>query len=188
MSNRIYTEDMNLPQKILSCFTFAVDAVYRLLLEYAKIVLLIIILIVSAQVISRKFLGTSIRWSEEVALFLMVWMAFIAMAIGVERHLHIAIEMFARLLPEKIQKIIQKINDIVTFWFGAILLIYGCRLVAITMTSTLPATQWPSGLMYLMMPVSGIFIMYFSFLSLFGLEKYRHIDIEEGKNNDAEAK
>jgi TRAP-type C4-dicarboxylate transport system permease small subunit len=166
---------MTFREKIVSCITFIFDTVYAALLEYAKVVLLVIIIIVSAQVASRKFLGTSIRWSEEVALFLMIWLAFIAMAIGVEQHLHIAIEMFAKLCPKIIQTIIGKINDGVTFGFGLILVVYGSKLVSTTMTSTLPATQWPAGLEYLMMPVSGIFIMYFSFLSLFGLEKYRHI-------------
>jgi TRAP-type transport system small permease protein len=56
------------------------------------------------------------------------------------------------------------------------------------MNSTLPATQWHAGILYLMMPVGGVFIMYFSFLSLFNLEKYRHFDIEEGKNDTTEVK
>ncbi|WP_368182591.1 TRAP transporter small permease [Anaerotruncus rubiinfantis] len=63
--------------------------------------LLVIVLIVSAQVIARKFIGQSIRWSEEVALLLMVWMAFISMAIGVEKKLHIAISMFFPMFPER---------------------------------------------------------------------------------------
>ena len=111
----------------------------------------------------------------------MVWLAFIAMAIGVEKKLHIAIEMFVKPLPKPVQKIIEKINDTATMLFGIILVIYGKELVAHTMSSTLPATQWPAGIAYLMMPIGGVFITYFSFLSLFNLEKYRHIEIEEGK-------
>jgi TRAP-type transport system small permease protein len=178
MTNRIYKEELSPLEKIITKITFVMDVVYRILLEYSKIVLLVIVAIVSAEVISRKFLGTSIRWSEEVALLLMVWMAFISMAIGVEKHLHIAIEMFTNMLPKKAQYVISKINDAATFLFGLILCIYGFRLVAVTMSSTLPATQWPAGIEYLMMPVGGIFIMYFSLLSLFNLQKYRHLAIE----------
>ncbi|MDD6294761.1 MAG: TRAP transporter small permease [Treponema sp.] len=181
MTDLIFQKDMNIFEKIFSCITFLFDIIYRILLTYAKVVLLVIIVIVSAQVFSRKFIGSSIRWSEEVALLLMVWLAFIAMAIGVEKKLHIAIEMFVKPLPKPVQKIIEKINDTATMLFGIILVIYGKELVAHTMSSTLPATQWPAGIAYLMMPIGGVFITYFSFLSLFNLEKYRHIEIEEGK-------
>lgn len=186
MSNPIFKADMNPLEKVFCCITFVFDAVYRVLLEYAKLVLLVIVFIVSAQVISRKFIGTSIRWSEEVALLLMVWLAFVAMAIGVEKHLHIAIEMFVNKMPGAVQKVIAKINDAATLLFGIILVIYGRRLVLSTMSSTLPATQWPAGIAYLMMPVGGVFITYFSFLSLFNLNKYRHIRLEEGKDTDSQ--
>src|SRR5574344_2872024 len=118
MSNRIFTEGMTPREKIISSITLFFDVIYRILLEYAKIVLLVIVAIVSAQVFSRKFFGTSIRWSEEVALLLMIWMAFISMAIGVERHLHIAIEMFANKLPKRARAFVEKFNDIATFFFG----------------------------------------------------------------------
>ncbi len=177
----MYDPDMKLPARILSCITYVFDIIYRVLLEYAKVVLLVIVFIVSAQVFSRKVLNTSIRWSEEVALLLMVWMAFISMAIGVEKDLHIAILMFFNKFPKKVQFVIAKINTIATMFFGFILVIYGSRLVSSTMSSTLPATQWPAGILYIMMPVSGIFIIYFTLLSLFGLNRFRHIEIEEGK-------
>ncbi|MCR5125476.1 MAG: TRAP transporter small permease [Treponema sp.] len=188
MSNKIFKEGMNPLEKAISCFTFVFDSIYRVLLEYSKIVLLVIVVVVSAQVISRKFIGTSIRWSEEVALFLMIWMAFISMAIGVEKKLHIAIEMFVKKFPKPVQICLEKFSDIATFAFGLVLCIYGKKLVAITMSSTLPATQWPAGLEYLMMPVGGVFIMYFSFLNLFNLNKYRHYDIEGEKVNENQEK
>ena len=108
MSNKIFKEGMNPLEKTISCFTFVFDSIYRVLLEYSKIVLLVIVVVVSAQVISRKFIGTSIRWSEEVALFLMIWMAFISMAIGVEKKLHIAIEMFVKKFPKPVQICLEK--------------------------------------------------------------------------------
>ena len=178
MGNTILRDDMNALEKVLSSITLVFDVIYRIFVEYAKIVLIVIVLIVSAQVVSRKFLNTSIRWSEELALLLMIWMAFISMAIGVERHLHIAIEIFANRLPQSVQRVLEKASDAATFLFGFVLLVYGARLVKATMSSTLPATQIPAGIQYVMMPVSGFFIMYFSLFSLFNLSKYRHYDIE----------
>src|SRR5574344_1952077 len=168
MSHRLYKDDMNFFEKVLSCITFFLDALYRVLVEYSKIVLLVIIAIVSAEVVARKFIGKSIFWADEVSLFLIIWMAFIA----------IAIEMFANKFPKVVQKILNKIICATTFFFGFILFVYGIRLVSMTMSSTLPATQWPSGLEYLMMPVGGFFIMYFTIIEFFGLQKYRHHDFD----------
>lgn len=167
-------------KKIANAITTFFDVIYRILLEYSKIVLLVIVGIVSAQVISRKFLGASIRWSEEVSLLLMVWMAFISMAIGVEKKLHIAITMFFDMFPKKLQWLFEKINYGVIFGFGMVLLIYGSKLIASTASSTLPATKWPASMGYLMMPVSGLFICYFTFLDFFKLDQFRHKNIEGG--------
>ncbi|MBQ9494819.1 MAG: TRAP transporter small permease [Treponema sp.] len=185
MTKKIFRDDMNALEKIVSSITFVFDVIYRIFLEYAKIVLIVIVLIVSAQVVSRKFLNTSIRWSEEIALLLMIWMAFISMAIGVERRLHIAIEIFANRLPQSVQCVLEKASDTATFVFGFVLLVYGVHLVKATMSSTLPATQIPAGVQYMMMPVGGFFIMYFSLFSLFNLSKYRHYDIEGDTESEA---
>lgn len=159
---------------VLSAITYVFDAAYSVLLTYSQAVLLVIVLIVSAEVISRKFLGTSIRWSEEVALFLMVWMAFISMAIGVQKGLHIALGFFYGLLPKKVAWFVGKMDLLVIMGFGCFMVYYGARLVMSTMTSTLPATQWPAGLMYVMIPVGGVFIVYFTLLDFFGLQRYEH--------------
>ena len=159
---------------VLSAITYVFDAAYSVLLTYSQAVLLVIVLIVSAEVISRKFLGTSIRWSEEVALFLMVWMAFISMAIGVQKGLHIALGFFYGLLPKKVAWFVGKMDLLVIMGFGCFMVYYGARLVMSTMTSTLPATQWPAGLMYIMIPVGGVFIVYFTLLDFLGLQRYEH--------------
>ncbi len=168
--------------KILSAVTYVFDIVYRILLEYAKVVLFLLVALITVQVFFRLVLKSGIRWSEEVALLLMVWMAFISMAIGVQKRLHIAIVMFFNFFPAPVQYVLTKINLALTCAFGVGLVVYGWKLVAITMTSTLPATQWPAGTLYLMMPVSGVFIIYFTLSDFFGLERYRHTNIETGED------
>lgn len=167
-------------KKIANAITTFFDAVYRILLEYSKVVLLVIVFIVSAQVIARKFIGVSIRWSEEVSLLFMVWMAFISMAIGVEKNLHISITMFYNKFPKPLRWLFEKLNYAVIFGFGLVLMIYGSKLIASTASSTLPATKWPACTLYLMMPVSGLFICYFTILDFFKLDQFRHKSIEGG--------
>lgn len=164
--------------KIIDAVTTAIDAVYRVLLEYSKVVLLLIVLIVSAQVFCRKFLGFSIRWSEELALLLMVWMAFISMSIGVERKLHIAIELFYNRFPQPVQKFFAAFANVLTIFFGVVLMVFGCKLIMSTSGSTLPATKLPASALYLMIPVGGLFTAYYSVMDLFHRDKYRHKKLE----------
>ncbi len=143
------------------------DGIFNLLQIYSKIVLLIVVLIVSAQVISRKFLHYSIIWSEEVALLLMVWMAFISMAIGVAKDIHIRIKMFYNLFPKPLQKLFTVAERIVTLFVGFVLMDSGTKLIKMTLHSTLPTTKWPSFVLYLMIPVGGFFIVYCTLLQIF---------------------
>lgn len=165
-------------EKVISAVTFVFDCIYRILLEFSKFVILVIVIIVSVEVFGRLLFHKSLMWSEEVALLLMVWTAFIAMAIGVEKNLHIAITLFFNMFPKKVQFVIAKFNTCATIFFGYILVYYGSKLTSMTWNSTLPATQWPAGVAYSMMPVAGIFIIYFALTDLFGIKKYRHLKIE----------
>lgn len=154
-------------KKILNLVNKLLDQIFNLLQAYSKIVLMAVVLIVSAQVISRKFLHYSILWSEEVALLLMVWMAFISMAIGVAKNIHIRIELFYNMLSGPLKKVMIWVDHIVTLFVGWVLVENGIRLISFTLHSTLPTTKWPSFILYLMIPVGGFYIIYCTILQMF---------------------
>ncbi len=159
-------------KKSLYGFSVFMDVIYKALVLYSKVVLVLIVFIVSAQVISRTMLGGSIRWSEEVARLLMVWMAFISMAIGIQKGLHVSIELFYNMFPKPFQLFVDKLAHLLITVCGGVMIYYGLVLIESTSKSTLSATQWPASTLYLMIPVSGIFIIYFSLVGLFGLENF----------------
>ena len=151
--------------------------IYKLFRIYSQIVLLVIVILVSVQVLLRQ-LGKIwhdikvIPWGDEVSLFLMVWMAFIALCIGVEMDLHISVTLLYNHFPKPVQTFFKYFNLLLTLIVGLFLLVYGVKLVGSTMASTLPATKWPKGLMYCMIPASGFFTMYFCLLRLLRLDRY----------------
>ncbi|MDD3252946.1 MAG: TRAP transporter small permease [Lachnospiraceae bacterium] len=149
------------------------NVIYRILYGYAKWVLLFVILIVCAQVLVRNAFRSNIRWNQEVALLLTIWMAFSGIAIGVEKNLHIAVEMFYSWFPQPLQKAITKVVMFLELVVGVIFAYYGVRICISTSTSTLPVTKLPSTMMYIMIPISGICIVYFVLLDLLGLKKYK---------------
>lgn len=153
--------------KLLKPVCKAVNFLYHIFLVFASLVLLAIVLIVSAQVFARQLLNASIRWSQEVAQLLMVWMAFITCAVGVERDLHIGIEMFYAKFPKALQKVLFYVNWLLIIVIGVFFTIFGMGQTLSTTTSRLPSTGWPKCVMYMIIPISGVFIIYFGLIKMF---------------------
>ena len=148
-----------------------VNKIYLFMTYLGILLLLSMVMIVSANVFSRFFRGSTFGWADEMALILMAWFSMIAMALGVKMKLHICIEIFTMKLPEKIQKnVIAKITDVVMLVFGIVLLYYGILLVKNGMLSTLPGTGLPTAIEYLFVPIAGFMITINSIMDLFNLD------------------
>ena len=87
------------------------NRMYQILYGYARWVLLFVILIVSMQVVARNVFQSNIRWNQEIALLLTIWMAFAGIAIGVEKNLHIAVEMFYSWFPKTMKKVVESTDS-----------------------------------------------------------------------------
>lgn len=154
-------------KKLLEKFNLALEMLFKVLEHYSKIVVFGVVFLICASVFSRKFLHYSIVWSEEVVLLLMVWVAFIATALGVAKNKHIRITLLYDKLPKPAQKVSQWLEYAATIFVGAMMLNYGSILVKFTLRSTLPTTKWPSFLLYLMIPVCGFYMIYCTVLHMF---------------------
>ena len=131
--------------------------------------LVIMVCIVFYQVFTRYILGFTPRWSEETCVILMIWLGFIATAIGVKKGTHLSISALVNLFPKPAQKIIFYFDEVAVMLFGIILFIYGKQLSADTMSSTLPATQLPSGILYAVLPVCGVMIVIYTIIRILDL-------------------
>ena len=85
---------------------------YEVIYGYARWVLAVVIVIICAQVFCRNILRTNIRWNQEVALLLTIWMAFLGLSIGVDKGLHIKVELFFSMFPKAVQKALDRLNQI----------------------------------------------------------------------------
>ncbi|HLV09815.1 MAG TPA: TRAP transporter small permease [Halanaerobiales bacterium] len=128
----------------------------------AVIFLILMIIIVTMTVITRYTINFTFRWSDEVALLLMIWFGFIGLALGVKSSIHLSVEFFMGLLPDRFQKWIYQLENILVGVFGWSMLYYGIELYNKTKRTILPATMWSRGLLYVIIPVSGAFVFIFS--------------------------
>ena len=106
-------------------------------------------------------------------------MTFLSMALGSEKDLHIGIEIFYKLLPASVQKVVQTLNRIIIIVIGIFLGIYGWRLSMSTWKSTLAVTKLPAGMLYLMIPAGGWTMSFFMILDLLGFKEYKKTDYDE---------
>jgi TRAP-type C4-dicarboxylate transport system permease small subunit len=137
----------------------------------AKAMIVAMVLITFCNVVLRYGFNSGIIWSEEVSLLLAVWFIFIAMGLGVKQGLHINISLFdAAKIPVWFDRGMHRLRDLVVIIVGIVMLRYGWVLVQFTMTSIMPATKLPAGLLYAVLPVSAIVILYESLTNFFNID------------------
>lgn len=139
---------------------------HRFIVALAKVLLVAMALIISANVFMRYVLNSGLRWSEEIALVLVVWFTFISMAMGVKNHLHIHMNLLPSNLPPSIDKLLMKLENLLMLGCGVVFLVYGSILTRFTMQSILPGTGLPAGIMYIVMPIASVPIIYDSIREL----------------------
>lgn len=131
-------------------------------LEYvAGAILAAVVFAVTWQVLARYIFGIGTPWTEELAMFLMIWLSLLGAAVAYRRKEHLGIDAFVLLLPYRHQQFICAIVDIlVTIFSVSVMLTGGFLLVrnAFLTHQTSAAMGIRMGYVYLAVPVSGFFL------------------------------
>lgn len=141
--------------------------------------LIVMIIIVTLQVFTRKLFNFVLFWSEEVTLLLLCWFSFMGIAIGVREKLHLAIESFTAKLPPAGIKVLDKLVALGTMAFALYLIKYGWDFTVLMSDATLPATKLSNAWEYAVMPITGVMMIIYAFLQLIGIDTRRH-NVEGG--------
>jgi TRAP-type C4-dicarboxylate transport system permease small subunit len=151
---------------------------------FCIILLVAMILIVVMAVITRKGFGWMFGWSEEITLLCLTWFTFMGIAIGFRERLHLSMEIVEK-LPPKLLRISDRFIDLVTFFFGLYLVIYGWNFAMSMRGSILSATEMPNLVQYIVMPITGVMTCVYAGLQFFGHDLRRYNVIEEEIKRDA---
>ncbi|MGL5174901.1 MAG: TRAP transporter small permease [Cetobacterium sp.] len=163
------------------------DFLERVIEMIALLLLIGMVIVIGSQIFCRYFLNFTPKWSEDIALIFMVWFSFLGIGIGVKRGIHLSIEFFVNILTERKRKVIYIVNEVLVIIFGYILMTRGAMLTQMAMYSTIPSLGVPTAVLYLVVPISGFFIVAFSFVKLMKeLVRSRVEKIEDIKNEDVE--
>jgi len=155
----------------------------KIRLEVDKILgrALIIIMAVSVinvlwQVFTRFILKSPSSYTEELARFLLIWIGLLGASYAVGKRMHLAIDVVLLKLKGKMRILAEMLIQTLIFLFAlSVMIIGGIRLLIITFTlnQISAALQVNLGYVYLIIPLSGLLIMFYAFV--FFMEKYREL-------------
>ena len=119
--------------------------------------LLIMVILMFTQSISRYALGSSFSWGSELAQYLHVWQIWIGASLAVRMQAHIKVDVFINLFPKNIKKYINLLGLIAWFIFALFLAYEGTKYVIDVQASSQSSPSLKIGMWipYLAIPLGG---------------------------------
>jgi TRAP-type C4-dicarboxylate transport system permease small subunit len=136
----------------------------RILGTFVVLLMAILVINVLWQVASRYLMGHPSSFTDELAGFLLIWVGLFGSAYITGKKQHLAIDILhTKLNTENRMRVDRVINILIALFALVVLVIGGSNLVYITLhlKQISSALQISIGYVYLVLPLSGIFIIYY---------------------------
>ncbi len=133
------------------------------------------------QVATRFLLRSPSSFTEEIARYLLVWVGVLGGAYAVGKRVHLAIDLLPTKLVGRRKVMLELFIEVCIFVFAAsVLVVGGSGLVWLTLDlgQTSAALQVPLGYVYLVLPLSGLLMMFYS--ALHGVEALQRLRAPNG--------
>ena len=137
----------------------------RTLEIFLIVILSILVLDVVWQVASRYLLASPSKFTDEIAGFLLMWVSLFGAAYVTGKNHHMAINLLEGKLKGQKKKTLRLIINTVIILFALFVFLIGGTWLVYTrfhLGQISPALELPLGYVYLVLPVSGLFIIYYS--------------------------
>ncbi|WP_299670403.1 TRAP transporter small permease [uncultured Polaribacter sp.] len=137
-------------------------------------VLTLMLLSVIWQVFSRFILRNPSTITDEISSFSLIWLGLLGAAYATGKHLHLAIDLIPEKVIAKKQNLYDGIVYISTFVFAfTVMVIGGIRLCQLSFQfgQTSATLEIPLGFIYLVVPLAGLLICYYSLDTLLDKRK-----------------
>jgi len=133
------------------------------------VVVVVLVLDVLWQVFTRFILKNPSTWTEELAVFMLIWVSLLGAAVALGRGAHLGIDYFVGKLPARIRVFTEVFVFLVVALFSFLVMILGgVELVVDTLRleQISPAINVKVGYVYLAVPISGFFLVLYSIIGL----------------------
>lgn len=136
-----------------------VNTMNLILKHFINLIFAILTVSVFTQVLFRFVLKKPLAWTEELAIYCLVWLTFLGAAYALSRRAHISVDFFTELFPLFIKRIFYMIATIISFAFYIILVFYGYKFMIQGFAQTSSVFKLPMGYVYSVIPISGIILI-----------------------------
>lgn len=127
------------------------------ILEVAMVTILTIMVgLVFGNVVARYVFNSAITWAEEVSRFLFVWLTFVGASFGLQKGLHLGMDMLVSRLQPRTRNIVEVVNSLIILVFLSVWIVGGIHLIEANLTFMSPATGFSMGLVYMIGPLAAI--------------------------------
>ncbi len=132
------------------------------------------------QVFNRNITQHSIKWTEELARYAMVWMAMLGTSIGLREGKQMSVEALYVRLPGLPRRLLRICGDIICIAFFSVTGYYSIVTVSMQfkLRQMLPGLGWPIAAIYVIVPVAMLAMLVYEIYQLY-------MDVS-GKNETAE--
>lgn len=137
----------------------SIDGFNKILGILLAVLLMVMSAVVFYQVFSRFVLDESLRWSEELARYIMIWAVFIGSALAIRKMELISVDAIKELMPEKAIKVLNILVYLSSIVFLVVLVQYGFEMASNVSTQTSPAMRIPMSWAYAAIPIGSIFMI-----------------------------
>lgn len=138
---------------------------------FLAILMAVITLDVLWGVFTRYALGSQASWTEELARFLLIWIGTLGAAYASGQKMHLAIDLLTPSLSEgNARRVNLLIAWLIVSFVLTVMVIGGGRLIYVTvhLEQTSAAMGLPMGVVYGIIPISGLLIIYYKMVEIFG--------------------
>ncbi|AWY97744.1 MULTISPECIES: TRAP transporter small permease [Blautia] len=142
-----------------------------LVLSWACAALFALMVIVGTyQIVVRYFFNSPSTVSEELLTYSFTWMALLASAYVFGKRDHMRMGFIADKLTGTPRKVLEIIIEIlIMFLAGSVMVYGGWNIMGLTMTQVTASLGVPMGVIYTVVPLSGILIVIYSILNIVDL-------------------
>ena len=146
----------------------------RILEVFLVILVSVLVVDVLWQVFSRYLLSSPSSFTDELAGFLLIWVGVLGAAYVAGRKEHLAIDILVQRSPPLRQRRLQFIIYALILLFALFVMVIGGASLVYTrfvLDVKSAALQLPLGYVYIVLPLSGLIIIYYEILHILHLSK-----------------
>lgn len=120
--------------------------------------MVVMVILISMQALSRYLIGSSFDWGTELAIYLHIWQIWIGASLAIKKQEHIRIDVFVKMFPSKMKLGLDLCALFIWFGFALFLAIQGTIFVfgsIYTSGQTSPTLDIGMWIPYLAVPLAG---------------------------------